>query len=386
MKKFIIVLAACALVVAFTVPAMAKMEWSFYGSARIHTTVNDVSWEQTNWGAVNVREFDDTDFMLDLQGNSRFGAWARSEDIVGRVELGHSAGAFTTRLLYGIWKLGWGDLFFGQTYTPAASQFLSNQVWGGDIDLLGSGAAYGGRLPQIKLEVPFTNGLFEVGLIRPNAPQRLAVGNVINGNAVAFIDTDTTFPKVEARVAYKIGPAQLRLGGGWNTYEAVGIDVINAENELDVDAWFITGDVQLGFGPFYLNVGGNVGQNPAEYGLLQTSTAFLGGFAATYDATINDIQDVDWWGVVAVAGFKVNDMLSFEAGYGHNAQDIDVAGVSFETDTNTYYINASITPIKGVTIVPEVGYVDLGDMEISNALDVDQGDITYYMVKWQIDF
>jgi hypothetical protein len=389
MKKFLVLLTACALVAAFTVPAMAKMEWSFYGSSRLFTQVVDDDWEiQTGNPA---QQFDDTDFGLGLQGNSRFGAWARSDTIVGRVEFGvggaDSDNNVDTRLLYGIWKLSWANFIIGQTYTPAAAQFLSNQVYQGDIDLLFYGAMYAGRQPQLKFEIPFTNGMFEIAAISPNSPQRWAVGNVVNGNALGSVETDTYMPKFEARLAYKFGPAQFRLGGGWNSYEITGIDVVNVEHERDIDSWFIVGDIMFGMGPFYLNVGGSVAENPAEYGLLGSVRSPAGTqLAATYDATINGVQDVDSWSVVAVAGFKLNDMLSFEAGWGHLEQDVTVAAVNFEDDVDSYYLQAVITPIKGVRIIPEIGVIDYGDLEISNAADVNQGDETYYMIQWRIDF
>jgi hypothetical protein len=382
MKKLLVLLTACALVAAFSVPAMAKMEWSFYGSSRVFTQVVDDDWEiQT--GNPN-QPFDDTDFGLGLQGNSRFGAWARSDNIVGRIEYGTGV---NLRLLYGIWKLSWANFIIGQTYTPAAAQFISNQVFAGDLDLLSSGAVYAGRQPQLKFEVPFTNGVFEIAAIAPNseAVTGWAAGTVVNGNALGSVELDTYMPKFEARLAYKFGPAQFRIGGGWNSYEVTGIDVINQEHERDIDTWFVVGDIMFSMGPFYANVGGHFGENPDEFGLIgQVNGA--GQLSATYDATTGGIADVDEWGVVVVAGFKLNDMISFEAGWGHLDQDIDVAAVHTEDDVDTYYLQAVITPIKGVKIIPEIGVNDYGDLEVSNAADTSQGDETYYLIQWRIDF
>jgi hypothetical protein len=385
MKKFLVLLTACALVAAFTVPAMAKMEWSFYGSSRLTTDVVDDDWEIQTGNA--AQQFDDTDFDLWLQGNSRFGAWARSDTIVGRIEMGMSETNVSTRLIYGIWKLSWANFIIGQTYTPAAAQFLSNQVFGGDADLLNSGFLYAGRQAQLKFEIPFTNGVFEIAAIAPNSPAVTgwAAGTVVNGNALGSVETDTYMPKFEARLAYKFGPAQFRIGGGWNSYEVTGIDVINQEHERDIDTWFVVGDIMFSMGPFYANVGGHFGENPDEFGLIgQVNGA--GQLSATYDATTGGIADVDEWGVVVVAGFKLNDMISFEAGWGHLDQDIDVAAVHTEDDVDTYYLQAVITPIKGVKIIPEIGVNDYGDLEVSNAADTSQGDETYYLIQWRIDF
>jgi hypothetical protein len=388
MKKFLVLLTACALVAAFTVPAMAKMEWSFYGSSRVFTQVVDDDWEIQTGNA--AQQFDDTDFGLGLQGNSRFGAWARSDTIVGRIEMGMSSTNVSTRLIYGIWKLSWANFIIGQTYTPAAAQFLSNQVFGGDADLLNSGFVYAGRQPQLKFEIPFTNGVFEIAAIAPTSPAVTgwAAGTVVGGNALGSVEADTYMPKFEARLAYKFGPAQFRLGGGWNSYEVTGIDAINQEHERDIDSYFIVGDIMFSMGPFYANVGGHFGENPQEYGLAGSPAGpgWAANLTATYDATTNGIADVDSWGVGVVAGFKLNDMLSFEAGWGHLEQDITVATINTDDDVDTYYLQAVITPIKGVYIIPEIGVADYGDREITNAVDVPQGDETYYVIKWQINF
>ncbi len=80
MRKLITLIAALALVVAFTVPAMAAADWSFYGSARMGTWVNMV--DPPNDGD------SDTDTTWTLQGNSRLGAKVKAGDIGGGFEWG----------------------------------------------------------------------------------------------------------------------------------------------------------------------------------------------------------------------------------------------------------------------------------------------------------
>ena len=104
MKKLLVLLAAVAFVVAFTVPAMSA-DWNFYGSSRISTFFDGDSEELTGTG------FDDDDLTWGLQGNSRIGAKVKAGDISGRFEYGTG---INLRLLYASWNFGGGELLVGQ--------------------------------------------------------------------------------------------------------------------------------------------------------------------------------------------------------------------------------------------------------------------------------
>ncbi|MBW1732686.1 MAG: hypothetical protein JRJ75_17760, partial [Deltaproteobacteria bacterium] len=86
-------------------------------------------------------------------------------------------------------------------------------------------------------------------------------------------------------------------------------------------------------------------------------------------------------GALGVVGFKVNDMLTLEAGYGYTSADSDDS--SLEDDkTQAYYVQAVISPAKGVYIIPEIGKYDYKDTNKG----VDEGTETYFGAKWQINF
>lgn len=55
-----------------------------------------------------------------------------SDELTGGFEYGSGV---NLRKLYGEWNFGAGSLLIGQTYTPL-NYFYSNQVYGGDNDLL----------------------------------------------------------------------------------------------------------------------------------------------------------------------------------------------------------------------------------------------------------
>jgi hypothetical protein len=344
MRKLLIVLAAFALVVAYTVPAMAA-DWGFYGSARMTTFMDDVD---PGGGAES-----DTDLTWAQQGNSRFGATVKAGEVGGGFEYGTG---INLRKLYGTMPLGGGTLLVGQTYSPV-NLFYSNQVWGSDTDMLNTGGVYGGRRGMLQYSV----GSLKVALVQP------VTGDVV----VAATDADTTMPKIEASYGLKAGPVALKFVLGYNSYEEE-----SATKSYDINSMILGVGFKVGFGA--VSLGGNVysGTNLGNYGMWQR-----GADDATYNATNDDIDDTDTMGYLFVVTFKSSDTLTFEAGYGYNEHESDVAGAKTD-DTSAMYAQAVITMGKGCYIIPEIGVVDLGD----DSAGTEEGEITYYGAKWQINF
>jgi len=335
MRKLLVLLSAVAFVVAFTVPAMSA-DWGFYGSARMSTFFDDVSPEVGD---------SDTDLTWDLQGNSRLGATVKAGDIGGGFEYGSGP---NLRKLYGTWNFGGGSLLVGQTYTPL-NIFQSNQVWGGDTDLLPYGGIYNGRRPMIQLS---TAG-FKVALVTPHAL-----------SALGGVDTDLTIPKIEASYAFKGGPVKLTPMLGYQTYDAVDA----TDSSVGVDSLFYGLGFNVGLGAAYINGNVYMGTNLGQYGMWQQGAD---------DATITagDLNDNDSLGYVLVAGFKASDTIGLEAGYGHVEHELDVTG-SEADETESIYVQATINLAKGCFIVPEIGKVDHKNVS----------ETTYYGAKWQINF
>jgi hypothetical protein len=345
MKKLILLIAALAMVASFALTAAAA-EWNFYGSARMTTFSED----DDNPAPAK----DDTDTTWDLQGNSRFGATVKvSDTLVGGFEYGTGV---NLRKLYAEWTFGAGKMLIGQTYTPASSMFYSNQVWGSDNDLLDCGQQYIGRVPMIQL----TFGTFKVAFVRPNT----------GGFTLPGADVDTTFPKLEASYKFKMDNFFIDVFGGYQTYEV---------GSVDVDAYLagVGGGVDLG--AFYVNANVYMAQNGAAYGLLNTSA--MASNTIGYNPVKKDLVDMDTLGYLLVAGFKVSDMITIEGGYGAVQHELDQSG-SKEDEAQTFYVNASITLAPGVFVVPEIGVRDYMD----DAAGKDQGKMTYFGAKWQMNF
>ena len=162
MKKLI---AVCA-VLLFVAPAFAA-DWSFYGSERIATWFNSRDYGD---GVGANGEKDDQGTQWYFQGNSRLGAKVKADKVTGQIELALGSGgdggdtAVSTRRAYGTWKFSDNAfLKVGKDYSPT-TDFISNQWYDGDNDLLGTGNFYGRRPAGLSLGI----GGFEIAFLTPS--------------------------------------------------------------------------------------------------------------------------------------------------------------------------------------------------------------------------
>ncbi len=402
MKKFIVFFAAIAMVGAFAFSAAAA-DWSFYGSSRVETMSVDVSKEvsSNSMGAT----FDDQDTVWDLQGNTRLGANVAAGDVTGRFEFAvDDVAGVTTRILWGEWDFGSGKLGVGQHYTPITILY-SNQTYGADADLLGWGAAYDGRRPMIRLSM----GGFELALIQPNsAAQTIAAGSIFQTVATATttaavgsvdpeagsigvatvttadgnLNYDTSLPKIAAKYKFKTDTFFVEGFAGYNSYDVKREDT---EAAYSVDSYVVGLGGGIDVGAFFFKASIFTGENVGSYGLSAGETKYG---KAQWNATNANFDDAETLMYMAVAGFKASDMLTFELGYGAVKDELDVAGTgTLEDNRASYYANAVITLAPGVIMVPEIGKFDYDDSKAGTAAaTVEEGDITYFGIKWQINF
>lgn len=339
MKKLIVLVAALAMV-ATSAMTVAAADWNFYGSSRVMTW-----WE--DWDVADTQSLD-----MGLQGNARIGATVKvSDELTGGFEYGTGV---NVRKLYGEWNFGAGKFLVGQTYTPL-NAFYSNQVYGVDNDMLAQGGIYSGRAAMLQL----TFGGFKFAFVDPNETD-------VIGGATSEVD----FPAIEASYLMKFDMVSLKLMGGYQSYE-----LQNAGVGEDVDSYVVALGAATNFGAFYLN--GNIygGENSGHLMAISVDgdNAWNDGLAG-WDG--QSVLDNDCFGFIIVAGFKANDMFSFEAGYGYAETELD--GAAAEDEVATYYLQATVTLAPGVFVVPEIGIIDgeeTGDEEL-----------TYFGAKWQINF
>jgi len=381
MKKLLVFL----LVLGMAAPAMAA-EWNFYGSARMDlgSYSRDKEFVGTggsNWAAGDGFN-DDTDTNWAVQSNSRIGANVKaSDEVSGRFEYGTGV---NVRLLYGVWNFGPGKLIVGQDYTPI-DLLYSNQIGAiktdGDEDMLSTGMTYESRLGQVKLNIQG----FELALITPSTATGLNAGpNTYNG-------TDTTIPKIEVAYTFATDMFSIHPYFGYNAFD---IETTAAANQ---DKKSITSMVYgLGFkvnlGPAFIK--GNVvgGSNVGNYGIYSIAPSFAVAGLGTISTnryiidTNDDVQDADRVGGAILVGFKVSDMVTLEAGYGMINDEVKAEGTTVKSAVSTMYINAAITLAPGVSVTPEYGMMDMGDLEVTGVDDIDLGSVSYIAAKLMINF
>ena len=376
MKKFMVILAAIAMVGAFTATSIAA-EWNFYGSSRMTTVRYNKSKE------VAGTNFDDEDTTWTNQTNTRIGATVKASDEVGgRFEFQVNSTAVATRLMYGTYNFGSGTLLVGQDYTPV-DQILSSSIGAlayditgtspvvdGEGDALTIGSFYESRKPQVTLIF----GNLKLAFISPNT-----------ATTATYSDADTTIPKIEVNYAFKTDAFSITPYAGYNT-----VDMTNpaTDQSISVDSYVVGAAGKANLGP--LAVAANIfgAQNAGNFGRLRR--ARITAYPATFDTAVvngTDTEDATTWGGQVIAGFKMSDMFAFEAGYSYDHNEVDVTpGITGENDLTHWYVNATITLAPGVYIIPEIGMFDFGDAEVTGIPSVDMGDCTYYGAEWKINF
>jgi hypothetical protein len=331
--------------------------WNFYGSARLGTF-----WADTD----EIGGSDgDTQYSEYLQVNSRIGAKVKvSDELTGRFEYGAAGQGpdANIRLLYGEWDFGSGKLLVGQDYAPLC-WLWSNQVYGHDADLLAEGAVYSHRAPQLRL----TFGDFRIAILNPD--------DTVNNNGedgVAYTGTtQVVIPAIEVGYTLDLDVVKLDFGAGYSTFEATV-----AGDEEDIDSYVLALGAQFEMAGFYLKGDVYYGENAGNLIWISVDGdhSIDDGFAE-YDAVNGKFLDNECLGFMLVAGYKINDTFTVEAGYGYNETELDDRD---DDQSATYYINTTINLAPGVFVVPEVGFYD----------GRENGDIEnfYYGMKWQINF
>ncbi|HSO63450.1 MAG TPA: hypothetical protein VLR50_20620 [Desulfobacterales bacterium] len=372
MKKFI---AICA-VLLFVAPAFAA-DWAFYGSQRVGTWYT----EKTYPTAVNGQD-DDAATQWALQGNSRLGAKVKADKVSGQVELSLSGsdgsdGGVGTRRAYGTWKFTDNAfLKVGKDYSPV-TDFISNQWYGGDADLLGNGNFYGRRPAGLTLGV----GNFEIAFLTPSYGADL--GTTATGiNGTTGGDPDSYIPRFEASYMAKLGAGYIKPFAGLQYYTVKDTGLGNVTDDLDVLSYVLGVSTSWNIGA--VSLGGQV-----SYGMNQGAvTGWATGdnpraASSPYLDGGDDIADVYTLQALFVPALKFTDTLRFEAGFGYRQDNADDApGYSQKDELWVAYLQAMVTMAPGVYLCPEVGYYDFMDGRNGNS----DGQQWYAGAKWQIDF
>lgn len=363
-----------ALVCVMSAPVYAEDFFNMYGSARIAVDQNTLSKERAG------NEDGDSDLTLGLQGNSRFGARAKKGEISGGFEYGSTA---NLRLLYASVPMAGGALTIGQTYGPV-NIFISDQVAGGDSNMLNMGGLYGGRNPQIK----FSTGGLAVALVKTNA----------GGVAGLSGDVDTMLPKIEAGYSTKMGGVNLGVQFGMQSYtvqRAASAASAAEPYALDPTTGAITGSsasaaveakdftvsssvvglmASMGFGMAKVSFDYVMATNAGDYGLWMegASSAVLAG---------DEIKDTTTSGMLLVVSAKTSDSMTVEGGYGTIAHQSGVTDAKVD-GASGMYVQVTIKTETGMAITPHFDSWDYG----KDSGDNTEGTMSTVGVKLMLNF
>lgn len=345
MRSVFVLLIAVVCCLGMTMPGFAAV-WNFYGSARVTTFMTETD---NPTGIADTRNYNQS-----LQGNARIGAKIKvSDELVGRFEYGSGV---NIRHLYGEWNFGAGKFLVGQTMSPL-NITPSARTYRGDESMYNYGAVYAGRQPMVRLNF----GWFQIAAVAPTS------------HTLGLVSSTTEFnlPKMEARIQWDFNQGYIRLAGGYQNYELTDSASGNA---YDVESMIGAIGGEVDFWRMTLGASLWIGQNTGPYNLR----------CAADDMPVisgSDLIDNDGYGFVLVAGYKHNNMLSFEAGYGYVAAELD-SDAFVKDDVMAWYLQSKITLAPGVFIVPELGIID----NKNDNTGAEKSEILYYGMKWQINF
>jgi hypothetical protein len=427
-------IAAVALLSTAAIPAGAA-DWEFFGNAIMRTYWESANTESINGtpsvnstqivdGNGNAVQFSDDNLQWDRQITGSWGATVQAGDIGGKINLrilegsgnvNTTAGNWTE--FYGTWDFGMGQLLVGQTLGPV-NFFPSRQVSLDDFGLVGLGGLLSYFKPMIQTTWTLGPGQLKVALLSPETSNPLtnpvttppswqhnSTGgpvDITTWNNATFNDTDPTIPKIEASYQFNFLSHSLWFGGGYQTYDTVS--VVNAggtfsEQSTGIDSYILGFGWLTNWGPFYFNGSFCYGQNNDQYQM----TFQQGNDSAYYDPATNSILDNQSMGFSLIVGWKFNDMLSIEGGYGYLVHTLDAnafmnsnavtaadAISDPEDDMSMAYLQLPITLAPGMMIIPEITWYDHGSNEISpragTGIKDDEGETWYYGAEWKISF
>jgi hypothetical protein len=425
MRKLFVLLTTGVVVLAFTLPAMAQAQWSFYGSVRMETQYQTVTKEVPTflsskqgtaaaaWNAGGSGPQDDSQLVWSQQTNSRIGAIVKNGDITGRFEYGGSTGDYdpssadpeNIRLLYGQWSFSKdGFIEVGRDYTPY--NYVVTGLCGpgvaGKSDCLGRymGTIYGGRRSVLKVgykgfqfalvDPKEGTTLYKTNTAFPGAthtdPTTSPLSAAIPSTATTHIQE--TVPRVEASYIANLGPVSFFIGGLYNQYTTqYALTATSAKQDVTVSTWAIGVGGKYAYGPFYFNAEGQFNRNPnngiGTYAIL-IPTYYM------FNSTTNTGQDADYYSAMGIIGFKMSDMITFEGGYVWQTASVTdpvLAGNPRLSQTSgIWYIQSTISLAKNFYIIPEIGEIDYQDLQVDGYTNRNLGNIFWFGIKWQIDF
>ena len=402
MKKIFVVGFAALLLVAFTVPAMAKVDvggivfTDFYyqkQDAQNHSGFTvppavpaDSSWSQS---------------VIEVPSITRLKAKWTNENGVGMfIEFGIGGGQGATgvslRHAYGWWDVNPGfTLMVGHSTTPFSpltpDQLLGTQSGGLHVIGIGYGEFYSGRFPQIRGTFNINkNARIAIALVSPvvtASPFTDRNGNLPPTAAVPspnFIgDNDSAMPRIDVGVPLYFGNVKIYPSFFYHSqsYDDGGVGQDNS-----IDAYGVSFGITGGFGPVGIKAEVNYGENwgnTRRTGGVSPADAMAGA-----QVVAGKVYDTECTSYFIDVSFKLG-MATPHLIYGNLStenSDAPLAANDWDFSTTMYGISIPIPVAKTFIIRPEFMIYDDGDSNKIGGVTRDYGKETLLGVQFMIAF
>jgi hypothetical protein len=412
MKKLFVIGIAALLLVAFSVPAMAKVKiggiifTDFYYLDRNKEN-------STAWGT-GADSYQVT--TIQVPNITRlYGRWTNEDNVGMYIEfgVGQTSGAVNGNTSSGValrHAYGWWDvnpnftIMAGKSTTPFSplnpSQLVGTRSGTVNIIGVGYGDFYSGRFAQVRGTFKFGKmGRVELALVDPNGGQRYGGGSPLipglAGNnyfpidiygAVDGVDyqTNTKLPRFDLSVPLYFGPIALYPGF---LYQYRTVDILNptyARFDDSIHSYIGTLGVKGGFGPFGFAAEGNWGRNWGNTrGLFGTSgPASIASALPNPDGKINNATTYSYWFDV---WYKIGPVTPHVM-FGQMKSTVDLDYQELDSMSTMWGFSIPIDLAKGFRLRPEIMFYDDGELQYGGNDFADFGKYAIYGVQFQITF
>ena len=403
MKKLFVIGFAALLLVAFTMPVMAKVKIG----GIIFTDFYYINRDKNSY--FNPKGEAYTVTAIQLPNITRlYGRWTNEDNVGMYIEfgIGQTGGAIdgasddgvALRHAYGWWDVNPNfQIMAGKSTTPFSplnpSQLLGTRSGSVNVIGVGYGDFYAGRFVQLRGTFKFGKvARLAIALVDPNGV--LATGNLHPGSAGGI--NNSTIPRIDIGVPLYLGPVHLYPSFAYQhrsydnpTYGGKPID-----NNLT--SYIGSLGAKAGFGPFGIAVEGNWGKNWGNLrGLAGVSPsvgwnpagAGTGSIAcATVDAS-NKIHDAETYSFWIDLSFKFGPVTPHVMYGQQKSKNVYlVTNNNVEAKTQMVGFSVPIDLAKGFRIRPECMWYNDGDGAIEGSKSTDFGKYAIYGVQFQITF
>ena len=408
MKKLFVIGIAALLLVAFTMPAMAKVKIG----GIIFTDFYYLDRDKNNaarggyTGAI-------TGTAIQVPDITRlYGRWTNEDNVGMYIELGigqntgavrnqtnEGDGSVHLRHAYGWWDVNPSfTIMAGHSTTPfsplAPSQLLGTRSGSANIIGIGYGEYYSGRFPQVRGTFKFGKvARLAVALCDPHGgaggPWALYT-DPTTGVTEPTLHTNSKIPMIAVGVPIYAGPVRIYPGVLYQHRTIDNALPAGANNDLDT----IIGSLgaKAGFGPFGVAAEVNYGQNMLNTDALIGAGSFGNsavGLASAGMSTAGKIHNAKTLGYWLDLNYKFGPITPHVIFGSLSTKRDNTAGFEQKDTTYMYGVSVPIDLAKGFRIRPELMFYNNGTLKTNDngvTPNVDNGKYMIAGVQFQITF